>query len=81
MTASSHFLPSEAGFGDRSMDRLANINERLKLAMPGRALNGELSVVSAEKPTGSSRPEQDIAVQVHHTKNMLHGVNWTITYD
>ena len=37
-------MPSEAGFGGRSSDRLAKINERPKLGKPGRALNGDLWV-------------------------------------
>lgn len=40
------FLPSDADFGSRSIARLAKINERLKLGMLGRALNGDLWVVS-----------------------------------
>lgn len=43
-TAKSHFLPSDADFGGRSIARLAKINERLKLGMLGRALNGDLWV-------------------------------------
>lgn len=43
----SHFLPFEAGFGGRSSDRLAKINERLKLGKPGRALNGDLWVLQS----------------------------------
>lgn len=38
------FLPSDADFGSRSIARLAKINERLKLGMLGRALNGDLWV-------------------------------------
>lgn len=37
-------LPAENTFGGRSSDRLAKINERLKLGKPGRALNGALWV-------------------------------------
>lgn len=50
-TGMSHFLPSDAGFGGRSSDRLAKLNERLKLGKPGRALNGDLWVVL---PPGSN---------------------------
>jgi hypothetical protein len=42
----SHFLPSDADFGGRSIVCLAKINERLKLGMPGRA-NGDLWVAAA----------------------------------
>ena len=37
-------MSSEDGFGGRSSDRQAKINERLKLGKPGRALNGDLWV-------------------------------------
>lgn len=37
-------LAPGAGFGDRSRARLAKINERLKLGVWGRALNGDLWV-------------------------------------
>ena len=40
----SDFLPSEASVGGRTKDRLAKINERLKLGMPRKALNGRLWV-------------------------------------
>ena len=64
----SHFLPFEAGFGGRSSDRLAKINERLKLGKPGRALNGDLWV-ALSKPSVLSKVVIYAGNAIHNRPN------------